>query len=96
MAAPVSGTALPTHTQTPLQDGAGSGFGLPLGPLLLVLWFSGLTPLSLLLETVHCVSDKWFLSVSPSLLSPRLLLCLFPLSLGTPPPGRRALLWLIG
>ena len=37
---------VPTHTQTPLQDGASSGFGLPPGPLLLVLWFSGLTPLS--------------------------------------------------
>lgn len=32
-------------TQTPLL-GAGSGFSLPLGPLLLVLWFSGLTPVS--------------------------------------------------
>lgn len=34
------------RTQTPSQDGARSGFGLPPGPLLLVLWFSGLTPLS--------------------------------------------------
>lgn len=58
-------------------------------------WFSGLSPVSLLLEIVYCVSDKWFLSVSPSPV-PAPSALLLPLSLGPPPPGRRALLWLIG
>lgn len=43
---PALGTPTSALTQTPLLEGAGSGFGLPLGPLLLVLWFSGLTPVS--------------------------------------------------
>lgn len=75
----------PPHAhRIPLQDGTGSSFVLPPGPLLLVLWSSLLSPP--LLEIVHCVSDKWFLSVSP-LLSPRLPLCLLPLSLGIPFAG---------
>ena len=40
------GTQFSSHTQTPHLEGDGSSFGLPLGPLLLVLWFSGLTPVS--------------------------------------------------
>lgn len=63
-------------------------------------WFFGslvslLSPL--LLEIVHCVSDKSFLSVSPPLLSLRAFRSASsPCCSEPPPPGRRALLWLIG